>query len=55
MLQDLARGEEVGGKVLLATYHMAKSREFDTAAPRSTTCRARALTNVASLACSELP
>ncbi|MDH6711083.1 superfamily I DNA/RNA helicase [Kitasatospora sp. MAA19] len=30
VLQDLARGEEVVGKVLLATYHAAKGREFDT-------------------------
>ncbi|MEU5431507.1 3'-5' exonuclease [Streptomyces olivoreticuli] len=30
LLQDLARGEEVIGKVLLATYHAAKGREFDT-------------------------
>jgi DNA helicase-2/ATP-dependent DNA helicase PcrA len=30
VLQDLARGEEVIGKVLLATYHAAKGREFDT-------------------------
>jgi hypothetical protein len=29
-LQDLARGEEIIGKVLLATYHAAKGREFDT-------------------------
>ncbi|MHC3455940.1 ATP-dependent helicase [Streptomyces prasinus] len=30
LLQDLARGEEIIGKVLLATYHAAKGREFDT-------------------------
>ncbi|MGW7172246.1 3'-5' exonuclease [Streptomyces xanthophaeus] len=30
VMQDLARGEEVVGKVLLATYHAAKGREFDT-------------------------
>lgn len=30
MLQDLAQGEEVIGKVLLTTYHAAKGREFDT-------------------------
>ncbi|MYT91908.1 UvrD-helicase domain-containing protein [Streptomyces sp. SID8359] len=30
VLQYLARGEEVVGKVLLATYHAAKGREFDT-------------------------
>ncbi|MFJ4806966.1 3'-5' exonuclease [Streptomyces murinus] len=29
-MQDLACGEEVIGKVLLATYHAAKGREFDT-------------------------
>ncbi|GAB2450763.1 hypothetical protein GCM10027187_18220 [Streptosporangium sandarakinum] len=30
MLQDLAQGEQVIGKVLLTTYHAAKGREFDT-------------------------
>ncbi|MEE1838802.1 hypothetical protein [Streptomyces sp. JV190] len=30
LLQNLARGEEVIGKVLLATYHAAEGREFDT-------------------------
>ncbi|MFE3170059.1 ATP-dependent helicase [Amycolatopsis sp. NPDC059090] len=30
MLQDLAQGEQVIGKVLLTTYHSAKGREFDT-------------------------
>ncbi|MGW7197349.1 ATP-dependent helicase [Streptomyces chryseus] len=30
LLQDLARGEEIIGKILLATYHAAKGREFDT-------------------------
>ncbi|MFF4990244.1 ATP-dependent helicase [Streptosporangium saharense] len=30
MLQDLAQGEKVVGKVLLTTYHAAKGREFDT-------------------------
>jgi DNA helicase-2/ATP-dependent DNA helicase PcrA len=30
VLQDLAQGEEVIGKVLLTTYHSAKGREFDT-------------------------
>ncbi|UNZ21350.1 ATP-dependent helicase [Streptomyces sp. 891-h] len=30
MLQDLAQGEEVIGKILLTTYHAAKGREFDT-------------------------
>ncbi|GAA2381241.1 ATP-dependent helicase [Streptomyces carpaticus] len=30
LLQDLARGEEIIGKVLLATYHAVKGREFDT-------------------------
>ncbi|WP_063002400.1 ATP-dependent helicase [Nocardia mikamii] len=29
-LQDLARGEDVVGKILLTTYHAAKGREFDT-------------------------
>lgn len=30
LLPDLARREEIIGKVLLATYHAAKGREFDT-------------------------
>lgn len=30
MLQDLAQGEQVIGKILLTTYHAAKGREFDT-------------------------
>ncbi|GHE59816.1 hypothetical protein GCM10018771_46930 [Streptomyces cellulosae] len=30
VLQDLAQGEEVIGKILLTTYHSAKGREFDT-------------------------
>ncbi|MGW1328231.1 ATP-dependent helicase [Streptomyces antibioticus] len=30
VLQDLAQGEEVLGKILLTTYHSAKGREFDT-------------------------
>lgn len=30
LLQDLAQGEEVIGKILLTTYHAAKGREFDT-------------------------
>ncbi|MCX4735082.1 ATP-dependent helicase [Streptomyces sp. NBC_01363] len=30
LLQDLAQGEQVIGKVLLTTYHAAKGREFDT-------------------------
>ncbi|MGI5473273.1 3'-5' exonuclease [Streptomyces sp. CA-132043] len=30
LLQDLAQGEEVIGKILLTTYHASKGREFDT-------------------------
>jgi DNA helicase-2/ATP-dependent DNA helicase PcrA len=30
LLQDLAQGEQVLGKILLTTYHAAKGREFDT-------------------------
>ncbi|MFD5430402.1 3'-5' exonuclease, partial [Streptomyces sp. NPDC127084] len=30
VLQDLAQGEEVIGKILLTTYHSSKGREFDT-------------------------
>jgi DNA helicase-2/ATP-dependent DNA helicase PcrA len=30
LLQDLAQGEQVIGKILLTTYHAAKGREFDT-------------------------